>query len=328
MKEATYADSVAYYNDKYEVIAKYPFIAEQKFRLQDHADDSCRRCRFCGLGKPDVSFRSIAHAVPEFLGNRDILSMNECDGCNAFLASNYEDHLSKWSLFARATSQVQGKKGKPTYKNADETMRIGSGANGLEIKLTNPSLTYNLMTEGEPFAFTLPADATSQPHIPSRAAMALVKIACSICPGDLLDQCSAAIDWIMMRAKVTMSGFPVLYAFTPGPINDNFSEVILLRRKVNEQIPYLWCVVQFSNFRLQTFVPFCVSDSQWLKQEQTIKFKCRHFPTRFGPNWPFGESELYLLDWAGTEPVQQSSTATFRINHAVRIDKDEQAGQA
>jgi hypothetical protein len=328
MKQSIYDDAVSYYTERYDEVVRLPFVHESKIRLQDHADESGRRCRYCGRGEPDVSFNSVAHAVPEFLGNRDILSMNECDACNTFLANNYEDHLSKWSLFARATSQVRGKKSKPTFKNPDETMRIGSGANGLEIKLTDPDLTHKLMAEGGPYAFTLPADASSQPHIPIRAAMALVKIACSICPSDQLDQCSPAIDWLMGRAKVTMSGLPVLYVFTPGPINDNASEVVLLRRKVDEAIPYMWCVIQFSNYRLQTFVPFCPADAAWLKQSQSITFKCRHFPTRFGPNWPYGEAELGSLDWSGTEPVQRSATATFHVDHAVRVDAINQEGQS
>ena len=61
-----------------------------------------------------MTFKSDAHAVAEFLGNRSILSLNECDECNARFATEYEDHLSKWSLFARSVSQVRGKK-KATY---------------------------------------------------------------------------------------------------------------------------------------------------------------------------------------------------------------------
>lgn len=328
MKPHVYADAVCYYDEQYEVIARYPFIHESKIRLQDHANDSARLCRFCGRQKPDVTFKKVAHAVPEFLGNRDILSMNECDACNTFLANNYEDHLSKWSLFARATSQIRGKKSKPTFKNPEETMRIGSSAHGLEIEFTNPDLTYKPMTEGGPYSFTLPEDASSQPHIPIRSAMALVKIACSICPNSQLDQCGPAIDWLMGRGKVTISGLPVLYVFTPGPINDTESEVVLLRRKVDEAIPYLWCVIQFSNYRLQTFVPFCPNDATWLKQSQSITFECRHFPTRFGPNWPYGEALLGSLDWSGTEPVQRSASATFRVEYAVRGEPKKQEGKS
>lgn len=327
MKPFVYEDAVRYYDERYEVIARYPFVHESKIRLEDHADDTDRCCRFCGRGRPEVTFKSIAHAVPEFLGNRDIISLNECDECNKFLADNYEDHLSKWSLFARAASQVRGKKSKPTFKNPDETMRVGSGENGLVIEITDRDVTHKMLAEAGPYAFTLPKDASSQPHVPIRAAMALVKIACSICPKDELGQCSPAIDWLMGRAKATMSGLPILYTFTPGPINDNASEVVLVRRKVDEPIPYLWFVVQFSNYRLQTFVPFCPNDTSWLKLGEASTFTCRHYPTRFGSHWEFGEAELGTLDWSGTEPVQRSATASFHVDYAVRVDKNEGAQQ-
>jgi hypothetical protein len=324
MKKPIYDDAAKYYVERYDVIARYPFISDRKVRLRDHSNEATRRCRFCNRGAPDVSFASVAHAVPEFLGNRDILSLNECDSCNTFLAVNCEDHLSKWSLFARATSQVRGKKNKPTFKNPGETLRVGAGTKGLEISITDPDLTGKLMAEGGPYAFTLPTDASSQPHVPIRAAMAIVKIACSVCPFESLNECGPAIDWLMGRAQVTMSGFPVLYAFTPGPIADTASEVVLLRRKVDEPIPLLWCVVQFSNYRLQAFVPFCPADAGWLRMSQPVALTCKHYPTRFGPDWPFGEAELGWADWSGTEPVQRSATATFHVEHAVRVDKNEQ----
>src|SRR5260370_34591952 len=108
-----------YFADHYDTIAQYPFVAARPVLLSDHDpnDKDSRRCRFCGRGKPEVTFKKVAHAVPEFLGSKAIRSMNECDSCNEFLANNYEDHLSKWSLFARSVSQVKGKEGKPTYKN-------------------------------------------------------------------------------------------------------------------------------------------------------------------------------------------------------------------
>src|SRR4051812_14719952 len=121
-----------HYATRYEIIAQHRFVTPRPILLADHVreDKAARRCRFCHRGEPEVTFKSDAHAVPEFLGNRSILSLNECDSCNTFFATEYEDHLSKWSLFARSASQVRGKKKKPTFKNPEETLRVGTGERG------------------------------------------------------------------------------------------------------------------------------------------------------------------------------------------------------
>jgi hypothetical protein len=41
-----------------------------------------RVCRFCGLGADKTKFNKDAHAIPELLGNKHLLSDSECDACN------------------------------------------------------------------------------------------------------------------------------------------------------------------------------------------------------------------------------------------------------
>jgi hypothetical protein len=49
-------------------------------------------CRYCS-GRDPKTFRKIAHTIPEALGNKWIISADECDACNAAF-SLYEDALS------------------------------------------------------------------------------------------------------------------------------------------------------------------------------------------------------------------------------------------
>jgi hypothetical protein len=246
--------------------------------------------------------------------------MNECDSCNAFFASEYEDHLSKWSLFSRSVSQVRGKKKKPTFKNPEETLRVGVNAHGLEIHLTDSELTGKLMAEGAPYRFTVQADASSQPYSPIRAAKALVKAACSVCPQQELVQCQRAIDWLMGRANASFSEFLVLFAFVPGPIDEQASEIVLLRRRGAADEPFLWCAIQFTNYRLQFFVPFCPTDDELFRRGTPARFNAWHYrPPRFGLDWPYGETEYRRLDWSRSELVQTPAVATFRVEHARKV---------
>lgn len=244
----TQKQALAFYDQHYKPVFDSSLREERPVKLADHEDASARICRFCGKGKPDVTFKSVAHAAPEFLGNKSLISMNECDICNQTLAKRYEDDLSKWFGPMRTVSQIRGKSGVPTYKNND--MRIEMGASGLEIGVVAEALESHLEFDG-PFTFTLPVPAKSQPFTPINAAKALIKIACSLCPPDLLGECTPAIDWLMGRARASMSMYPVLFAFTPGPMPYKDGKVLLLQRKSADKFPSIWCIVATANYRFQ-----------------------------------------------------------------------------
>lgn len=313
-----------YYMERYEVIAAYDFVARPMVKLYDHPpkDEKARRCRFCRLGSPEVSFKMVAHAAPEFLGNKAIRSMNECDLCNQVLGREYEDHLGRWSQLGRSAAQVKGKKGAPTYINPASTMRIENKEGRLVIHLTDKEWFAKLQDQNGPFTFTLPADATSPTYVPLRAAKALVKVACSICPLEELHQCQRAIDWLMNRIGIRVSNFPVLYGFTPGPPDAFKSKVILLRRKHLGREPYLWCVVQYLNHRLQVFVPFCPIDDPLFLNGDAVSIPTWHYRLPdIAFDWPFGPSEYFPLDWSSEEETQSSPTASFHLIRAEVVNR-------
>ncbi len=306
-----------YYRNRYDVIANFPLVAERRIRLSDHQKDETRRCRFCSRSKPEATFRNTAHAIPEFLGNKSLISMNECDACNKELADKYEDHLSKWFGPMRTVSQMPGKRGVPTYKDINGRTRIEMGKDGLRFTVVNDKLMDSLDRDG-PLSFSLPVDTPSQPHVPLCAAMALVKMACSISPFNKSPSVQPAIDWLMGKAQARVQGFPVLYSFTPGPNPYHTGNVMLLRRKVDEAIPYLWCIVASTNYRFQFFVPFCPEDA-WIKSGKRASFDCMHYPVPFCQSWQYGNTEYYVFDWSETKPIVKKPKVTMHVTRAKRV---------
>src|SRR5262245_17552901 len=115
-----------YFAEHYEVILHHPLAAPRPILLPLDDPDG-RRCRFCRRDSTQTRFKNDAHAVSNLLGNKSLFSLNECNDCNTSLGQKYEDQLGKWSNLARALAQVPGKKNKkPTFKSADETLRIES----------------------------------------------------------------------------------------------------------------------------------------------------------------------------------------------------------
>ncbi|NQT17758.1 MAG: hypothetical protein HQ582_33695 [Planctomycetes bacterium] len=284
-------------------------MADRPIRLQDEEHNRARKCRFCGHSHPDTSFKNKAHAVPEFLGNRSLFSLNECDDCNSFLADNYEDHLGRWSMLPRTLARVKGKRGRTSYKQTSVATRVKATKGGLNIHLPDMS-QKNLADWSE---LQLPDDMKSPSHVPIRAAQALVKMACSVCPVEELAQCERAIAWLMVRLEARIGKFPVLFSFSPGPCPHGSGDVILLRRIVDAAIPHLWCVVTVANYQFQVFVPFCPADDDWLLNRESVVVECPHFPVDLPEGWKFGETQKYVLDWAGTEAVQTTANASFRV---------------
>jgi hypothetical protein len=47
-----------------------------------------------------------AHAFPEFIGNRELISNYECDICNERFSRTIEDHLAKYTLQAGCTRRL------------------------------------------------------------------------------------------------------------------------------------------------------------------------------------------------------------------------------
>lgn len=92
---------------KYEMVVKtntyYP--NESEFNI----------CRFCAETDTE-KFKSIAHLIPEFTGNKELKHYCECDSCNN-KSSKYERDLS---LFGGIKNIISGIKGKKYPKHIDK----------------------------------------------------------------------------------------------------------------------------------------------------------------------------------------------------------------
>ena len=98
-------------------------------------------CRFCGKSKPEVLFRSEAHAIPESLGNKILFTNYECDTCNKFFGETIENDFGKWSKPYRTFARIRGKKGVPTLKELGWRIEYNDST-GFHIKQDENSLPF------------------------------------------------------------------------------------------------------------------------------------------------------------------------------------------
>lgn len=82
-------------------------------------DKTKRICRFCGKKAPEVTFKSVAHAVSEALGNKGIVLNEECDDCNNKFGSKIEIDLIEYLRFYCVFFGIKGKEKIPEIKSPE-----------------------------------------------------------------------------------------------------------------------------------------------------------------------------------------------------------------
>ncbi|MGD7189983.1 HNH endonuclease [Ralstonia pseudosolanacearum] len=258
-----------------------------------------RRCRFCDRGAPSVTFRDVAHAVPESIGNRRLISEYECDICNRFFGSGIENHFGNWSKPYRLIGGRRGKKGIPTFKGGGPSgWRIDRMGNRFEI-VAGENKDIRPFTTSEDHrvvTFELPRD----PYVPIDVLKTFVKMALSVMPDDEFVHFGETRDWLMDENSngdfVHIPSAEWLVA-TSTPA-DSFAIHLLTRRPdASGRVPYAFLLLSYGVQRFQINIPCPARDEQF-EIEGTIEL----------PAFPWEDATedlLYVgeLDLTGTERV-------------------------
>ena len=177
--------------------------------------DAPRGCAICLRKLPEVTFRKDAHVVPELLGNRGLLTMQECDECNDRFGENEETELGKWLAVDRVVARVPTKKrAAPKYKRRkdlddpstmvrDETkliLSVSAEDDSIRTSLTDPT-TLTLSVRGFPFKGI-------------SAVRAVAKSVFLCLPEDLRRQQEHVRKWLVR--EVTVPSVRIVHVFMPG----------------------------------------------------------------------------------------------------------------
>lgn len=217
-------------------------------------------CRFCKKSKPEVTFRKVAHVVPQLLGNKTLMSLYECDDCNKAFGEGIENDLGNWTKPIRTLTRIRGQSGVPVLK------REGSGAWRIEYK--NNSLNIFAKDANPPFSvdeansrviFKLPRD----PYTPIAVLKAFLRIALTLIPNDEIHVFYELLSWVMNKdhSVPLLRSCSVIRTFYPGPQRNDLVVAILLKRKEGiEGLPYIFMVLSYGSEVYQLPVPCPIRD--------------------------------------------------------------------
>jgi hypothetical protein len=274
------------------------------------------QCRFCGRSTLEVSFRNEAHAIPELLGNRQLIVTDECDSCNELFCQSLEDHLGKFTTPYRVIGQTKGKTGVPSYKTPKGLSRIDlKPGKSLEIAehQDDPIIEWKKERNqmGIPF--------TRQRHIPCAVYKALVKIALSVMPEKNLKEFALTKRWILDRdhTKPLLQPLKLLLTFVPGPRPYEYVSIMVLQKRATStamELPHCLLVLAFGNLQLQIMVP-ALSDNRARADVATVQFRIPWVPTPFDENWQYGAPQQAVIDLSSAEVSEPGQEVTTLMHY-------------
>ncbi|HED14979.1 MAG TPA: HNH endonuclease [Gammaproteobacteria bacterium] len=311
-------ERMVWFDQRYDVIANRHLLpADQPVHI---GDKTHRVCRYCGKAKPEATFKNIAHAFPEQIGNKTLFDWMECDACNEHFSRIVEDDFSKWTHPIRTMGRVCGKRGIPTLKSSDRALRVeGENAKQLRISLSKDDVRCSVDEENKRVTLTL----ERQPYVPMGVFKCLVKMALAVMPVQETSACNHLKRWILEPSH-TYESYPyrplnILFQSIPGPLpNDQITSFLLRRKNDRIDCPFLIFVLQFSNAVYQVALPMHEQDRALLDGEP---FELGLFPHAWGTvdhELTFGVSGHKVADMSGSEAVKGDvMTIHFRYDHAV-----------
>jgi hypothetical protein len=217
-----------------------------------------RTCRFCAPGAPG-KFRERKHVIPEALGNKSLLSSEECDDCNQ-RASQFENDLAIHLALVRLFSRLPGKSTKGR-KVEEFTHRFGRDKSravrssfvariALELFQGESTIRVKRIDSG----FTLSARVPTYRLV--NVAKALIRMAVFTCDDADLPSLAHCIRWLRGEERWPVPLF--WQAFVPKLSGQHVG--LLLQRNVaaSDEAPF---ILTFTYAGM--FMGVCIPDASW-----------------------------------------------------------------
>lgn len=237
--------------EQYSEILKYytvDFFSGDESRWIGESEKKRRICRFCGKSEPDTSFKMKAHALSEFLGNKQIILNEECDQCNTWFGKELEPDFQEWIKSILVFGKISGKTGIPKIKDSEKIIQCNQNKE-LHIEFNKPIRTLK-----DIFSFSI---HTGQKVIPQNIYRILCKYALSVVNTDDVRDYKETIRWI-----VKTNVWEKLPNIKVSKLNQYFSEyskhskLKVFTKKCNlVNIPNLWATLDVGYITFLYIVP-------------------------------------------------------------------------
>lgn len=260
--------------DNYEMFA---FDENTRNKIGE-PDKSKRTCRFCNKPNGDVFFKKVAHSISEALGNKKIITNDECDSCNEKFGTGIENDLILYLNLYRIVFGIKGKNGVPKLKGKNfEIKNKGT----IEIKQI---LTDEEINDPNRDDFKIRLES-AQNITEQNIYKTLSKYALSVIDRTQIANFSDTIEWI--NGTKNIDNLPKIAMRTSYDLFTIHPRLMVYLRKTDDcKLPY--AVAEFG-FTFLTFVyilPNSSKDTTDFTQDENFK----HF-------WDFFKHYSSVSNW-------------------------------
>ena len=219
-------------------------------------------CRFCLKDNSEVTFNMDAHVIPQFMGNKNLISYFECDECNR-LFSKYEDSFANFFGITRTFAQIKGQTRKvPKFKDPKTGLEVFVGEENVQVIFLEGNEVVKIDDEAKSFEIT-----TEKPgYIPIHIPKLMIKMGLSMLKESDLPDYDYARRFIHQNEKDESfkddNLLRIFGYFIPGPPTYDKPFVQLYKKKdgVEEKCFNRHIVLFYANYCFQMVLPYAESD--------------------------------------------------------------------
>lgn len=217
-------------------------------------DKSKRICRYCNKDISEVKFRKVAHTISEALGNKKIITNDECDSCNEKFGSGIENDLILYLNLYRTVFGIKGKNGVPKLKGKNfEIENRGT----IEIKQI---LTDEEINDPNRDDFKLRLE-TNQDITLQNIYRTLSKYALGVIDRTQLENFQETIEWI--NGDKSFENLPEIKMLLSYELFSTHPKMIVyLRKKHNYDLPFAVVELRFTFLTFIYIIPKSVKDTK------------------------------------------------------------------
>jgi hypothetical protein len=257
-------------------------------------DKSKRVCRFCNKTNTEVSFRKVAHSISEALGNKKIITNDECDTCNEKFGTGIENDLILYLNLYRNFFGIKGKNGIPKLKGKNFEIE-NSGTIEIMQHLTDEEIND---PNRDDFKIRL---ETTQNFTALNIYKTLSKYALSVIDKAEITNFKDTIEWI--NGKKNIEQLPKVATLTSYDLFSRHPKLLVYLRKTdNNKLPYAVAEFRFTFLTFVYIIPNSSKDTTDFTQDDNFK-----------DFWEFFKHYSSVKNWK-FQKMNDTTARTFSMN--------------
>lgn len=236
------------------------------------ADEKKRVCRFCGKSVPDVSFKKVAHAIQDALGNKLLFCYEECDTCNHDLAV-VEDQFRVMMDFRRSIFRIPRKGTTKAAKVVGKDFIIVPDKNGDPILHLMKEAIPLSVSDQKPFAHHF---ELKSPIVNEQMYKALCKMVIDMLPTRELSHFQNTIKWIKSKDFIPDT-LPSIWLVVLTDADKNYIpfkhpvlDVFINNRQEDLKAPYCTGIIWIYDIAYVFIIPFVDIDNGAYKYDSDL----------------------------------------------------------